>query len=156
VPSRNSRNPRGGIDSAVLVDVERVVHLLVHLGTDPLEPEPLVGRPKIAKTLSKGLPSNSVQTLLAALNSETERRASDWVERDRALILTALFAGLRADELLRANIVDVRRNDDGAVVDVRGKGARIGGSRSSWRSSRSLRTTPITVLPNHLGGFTRS
>src|SRR6185312_9058237 len=29
---------RGGLDSAVLVDMERVVHLPVHLGADPREP----------------------------------------------------------------------------------------------------------------------
>lgn len=85
---------------------------------------PLVGRPKIAKTLPKGLPANAVQTLLAAIDPEPERRASDWPERDRALILTSLLAGLRADELLRANVGDVRRSDDGAVVHVRGKGGK--------------------------------
>lgn len=90
----------------------------------PANPMPLVGRPRIAKTLPKGLPANSAQKLLAAINSETERRASDWPERDRALILTSLLAGLRADELLRANIGDVRRTDDGAVVHVRGKGGK--------------------------------
>jgi site-specific recombinase XerD len=90
----------------------------------PASPMPLVGRPKIAKTLPKGLPSASVQALLAAIDSETEQRASDWVERDRALILTSLLAGLRADELLRANVGDVRRSDDGAVVHIRGKGGK--------------------------------
>ena len=90
----------------------------------PSNPMPLVGRPKIAKALPKGLPPNSVETLLAALDSESERRASDWVERDRAMILTSLLAGLRADELLRANIGDVRRSGDGAVIHVRGKGGK--------------------------------
>ena len=33
-------------------------------------------------------------------------------------------AGLRADELVRANVGDVRRTDDGAVVHVRGKGGK--------------------------------
>ena len=90
----------------------------------PANPMQLVGRPKIAKTLPKGLPPNSVEALLAAIDSEHERRASDWVERDRALILTSLLAGLRADELLRSNIGDVRRSDDGAVIHVRGKGGK--------------------------------
>jgi hypothetical protein len=70
----------------------------------PANPMPQVGRPKIAKTLPKGLPPTSVQALLAAVDSESERRASDWMERGRALILTSLLAGLRADELLRANV----------------------------------------------------
>jgi site-specific recombinase XerD len=60
-------------------------------------PMPLVGRPKLAKTLPKALATNSV---------------------------TALLAGLRADELLRANVGDLRRSDDGAVVHVRGKGGK--------------------------------
>jgi site-specific recombinase XerD len=88
-------------------------------------PMPLVGRPKIAKTLPKALPTNSVAALLAALNEDPQpRRGSDWIERDRALILTALLAGLRADELLRANVGDLRRTDDGAVIHVRGKGGK--------------------------------
>ncbi len=46
------------------------------------------------------------------------------MERDRALILTGLLAGLRADEMLRANVGDLRRTDDGAVIHVRGKGGK--------------------------------
>jgi integrase/recombinase XerC len=88
----------------------------------PANPMPLVGRPKIAKTLPKGLPPTSVHALLAAVDSESERRASNWTERDRAVILTSLLAGLRADELLRANVGDLRRRDDGAVIQVHGKG----------------------------------
>jgi integrase len=86
---------------------------------------PLVGRTKRAKTLPKALPTDSVAALLATLSSDVEpRRRSDWIERDRALILTGLFAGLRADALLRTNIGDLRRTDDGAVVHVRGKGGK--------------------------------
>jgi integrase/recombinase XerC len=87
-------------------------------------PMPLVGRPKLAKTLPKALPTESVAALLDTLTADPERRRSDWIERDRALILTALLAGLRADELLRANIGDLRRSDGGAVVHVRGKGGK--------------------------------
>jgi len=91
----------------------------------PANPMPLVGRPKLAKTLPKALPTDSVTAPLATLHSDSvPRRRSDWVERDRALILTGLLAGLRADELLRANVGDLRRTDDGAVVHVRGKGGR--------------------------------
>ena len=58
-------------------------------------PMPLVGRPKLAKTLPKALPGDSVAALLAALSSDPEpRRRSEWIERDRALILTGLLAGL--------------------------------------------------------------
>src|SRR5436190_4616018 len=52
------------------------------------------------------------------------RRRTDWMQRDRALILTALLAGLSADELVRANVGDLRRSDDGAVIHVRGKGGK--------------------------------
>jgi integrase len=66
----------------------------------PANPMPLVGRPKLAKTLPKALPTDSVTALLATLHSDSvPRRRSDWIERDRALILTGLLAGLRADEL---------------------------------------------------------
>ena len=86
---------------------------------------PLVGRPKLAKALPKALPTDSVAALLVTLNTDPQpRRRSDWVERDRALILTALLAGLRADELLRANVGDLRRSNDGAVIHVRGKGGK--------------------------------
>ena len=91
----------------------------------PANPMPLVGRPKLAKTLPKALSTDSVTALLATLHSDSvPRRRHDWIERDRALILTGLLAGLRADELLRANVGDLRRTDDGAVVHVRGKGGR--------------------------------
>jgi site-specific recombinase XerD len=91
----------------------------------PANPMSLVGRPKLAKTLPKALPTGLVAALLAGINSDAEpRQRNDWIERDRALILTALLAGLRADELLRANVGDLRRTDDGAVIHVRGKGGK--------------------------------
>jgi site-specific recombinase XerD len=92
------------------------------IGANPMA---LVGRPKLAKTLPKALSMQSVAALLSALESDPGRpRRSDWIDRDRALILTSLLAGLRSDELLRANISDVRRTDDGAVIQVRGKGGK--------------------------------
>lgn len=61
--------------------------------------------------------------LLAAIDGDTgSRRRSDWPERDRALILTAVLAGWRADELIHANVGDIRTTDDGGVLHVRGKG----------------------------------
>ena len=86
---------------------------------------PMVGRPKLAKTLPKALPADVVAALLTAPDAAPQpRRRSDWMQRDRALVLTALLAGLRADELLRANVGDLRRTDDGAVIHVRGKGGK--------------------------------
>ena len=88
-------------------------------------PMPMVGRPKLAKTLPKALPADAVAALLGALGADPQpRRRTDWMQRDRALILTALLAGLRADELVRANVGDLRRTDDGAVIHVRGKGGK--------------------------------
>lgn len=86
-------------------------------------PMPLIGRPKIAKSLPKGLGAETVSELLAAIDAETgASRRSNWPERDRALVLTVLLAGLRADELLRANVGDIRATEGGAVIHVRGKG----------------------------------
>ena len=88
-------------------------------------PMPMVGRPKLAKTLPKALPAASVAALLTGLDADPEpRQRNDWMQRDRALVLTALLAGLRADELVRANIGDLRVTDDGAVIHVRGKGGK--------------------------------
>src|SRR6476646_11321798 len=89
----------------------------------PANPMPMIGRPKQPKSLPKSLPPESVTALLAAVSAAPQRpRSTDWLERDRAIILTGLLAGLRADELVRANIGDLRRTDDGAVLQVRGKG----------------------------------
>lgn len=89
-------------------------------------PMQLVGKPKPAKTLPKALLPNDAQALLAAIDSPQagRRRVSDWPERDRAIILTALLAGLRAHELRGTNVGDLRRfgPDHGGVLHVRGKG----------------------------------
>lgn len=86
-------------------------------------PMPLIGRPKVPKPLPKGLGAETVLGLLAAIDADSgSGRRSDWPERDRALVLTALLAGLRADELIHANVGDIRTTDDGGVLHVRGKG----------------------------------
>jgi site-specific recombinase XerD len=86
-------------------------------------PMSLVGRPKMRKPLPKGLGAQAVARLLAAIDSDaSSRRRSDWPERDRALVLTGVLAGLRTDELIGANVGDIRIDDDGGVIHVRGKG----------------------------------
>ncbi len=86
-------------------------------------PMPLIGRPKVPKTLPKNYPAHAVTDLIAAIDSDHgSTRASDWAERDRAIVFTSLLAGLRADELLNANVGDIRRTSDGGVMHVRGKG----------------------------------
>ena len=83
---------------------------------------PLIGRPKVAKSLPKALRTETVIELLAVINTDDgSSRRTDWAERDRALVLTSLLAGLRADELLRANVGDIRTTDEGGVIHVRGK-----------------------------------
>ncbi len=76
---------------------------------------PLVGRPKLAKALPKALPHTAAEALLETVAQDRHlKRRTDWAERDLAIILTALLAGLRADELRRANVGDIRTTDDGA------------------------------------------
>lgn len=86
-------------------------------------PMPLIGRPKVAKTLPKGLGAETVSGLLAVIELDRgSTRRSDWAERDRAIVLTAVLAGLRADELVRADVGDIRPSEGGGVVHVHGKG----------------------------------
>ena len=93
------------------------------LAANPMQ---LVGRPKLGKALPKALPRTSVEALLKTVAQDRDsKRQTDWVERDLAIILTALLAGLRSDELRQANIGDIRITDDGAgVIHVRGKGGK--------------------------------
>lgn len=86
-------------------------------------PMPLIGRPKVPKSLPKSYPASAVTDLVAAIDADHgSTRHTDWPERDRAIVFTSLLAGLRADELLNANVGDIRRADDGGVLQVRGKG----------------------------------
>lgn len=89
-------------------------------------PMPLVGRPKLAKTLPKALPRSAVHTLLEAVAQDAgSTRGTDWAERDLAIILTGLLAGLRAEEMRVLNIGDIRTLDDGSgVIHVKGKGGK--------------------------------
>lgn len=93
------------------------------LAANPMQ---LVGRPKIAKPLPKSLPRTAVEALLETVTQDQEsNRQTDWAERDLALILTALLAGLRAEELRQADVGDIRTTDDGAaVIQVKGKGGK--------------------------------
>lgn len=92
------------------------------LAANPMQ---LVGRPKLKKPLPKALPRPAVEALLSAVAQEHTPRQTDWQERDLALILTALLAGLRAEELRLVDVGDVRTLDDGsAVVNVKGKGGK--------------------------------
>lgn len=87
-------------------------------------PMPLIGRPKVPKSLPKSYPTEAVAELVAAIDTDqgSSTHRNTWPERDRAILFTALLAGLRADELRSANVGDIRRTDDGGVLHVRGKG----------------------------------
>jgi site-specific recombinase XerD len=89
------------------------------LAANPMQ---LVGRPKLAKAL----PRTAVEALLEAVAQDRgSKRQTDWAERDLAIILTALLAGLRSEELRQANVGDIRTTDDGAaVIHVKGKGGK--------------------------------
>ena len=91
------------------------------LAANPMQ---LVGRPKLAKPLPKALPRSAVDALLETVAQDKgSNRQTDWAERDLAIILTTLLAGLRADELRQVDIGDVSTTDDGAaVIYVKGKG----------------------------------
>jgi integrase/recombinase XerC len=93
------------------------------LSANPMQ---LVGRPKLAKALPKALPRTAVEALLETVAQDRDsKRQTDWAERDLAIILTALLAGLRAQELRGANVGDIRTTDDGAaVIHVKGKGGK--------------------------------
>ena len=109
----------------MLVDLERVVHVSLHLGADSGQPD-AVGRPAKARQDSAegttrrfgGRPPGGVE--LGPGAAATQR-----VDRTRPRPYPhRLLAGLRADELLRANVGDLRRTDDGAVIHLRGKGGK--------------------------------
>lgn len=86
-------------------------------------PMPLIGRPRVPKSLPKSYPAEAVTELVAAIDADQgSARRNAWPERDRAIVLTSLLAGLRADELINANIGDIRQTEDGGVLHVRGKG----------------------------------
>ena len=69
------------------------------LAANPMQ---LVGRPKLAKPLPKALPRTAVEALLETVTDDQDsKRRTEWAERDLALILTGLLAGLRAEELLK-------------------------------------------------------
>ena len=92
----------------------------------PGNPMSMVGRAKAQKSLPKALPPNAIDAILADLaHAQTQpQRRDDWVNRDRALVLTALLAGLRLDELVGMNVSDVHLVGDGGVLHVRGKGEK--------------------------------
>ena len=107
---------------------------------------PLIGRPEVAKSLPTSLRTETVIELLAVIDTDDgSSRRTDWAECDRAaLVLTSLLAGLRADELRRANVGDIRTTDEGGVIHVRVKGGTD--RRIPYRADSSSRSSiPISI-----------
>ena len=91
----------------------------------PDNPMPHVARPRVdTDATPKALPGDTVAALVGAVSAPPKHRATDWDERDLAIVMTGLLTGLRSAELCAVNIGDVWRTDDGAgAVRVRhGKG----------------------------------
>jgi integrase/recombinase XerC len=111
------------------------------LAANPMQ---LVGRPKLAKPLPKALPGTAVEALLDTVaDDQDSKHRTDWAERDLALILTGLLAGLRAEELQRADVGDIRAIDDGAaVIHVKGKGGKERGV--------PIEAEPLSVIEAYL------
>jgi integrase len=86
----------------------------------------LSGGPSRPRPYPAPSPGPAVAALLGAVGGHHESsRRTDWAERDLALILTGLLAGLRLDELRRADVGDIRTSTgDGAVIYVRGKSGK--------------------------------
>lgn len=103
--------------------MEYLVRLPVYQRVHHVQPDAVDRSPKVPKSLPKGVGAETISGLLTAIDADRgSGRRSDWPERDAALVLTAVLTGLRADELIRANVGDIRATDGGGVIHVRGKG----------------------------------
>lgn len=78
-------------------------------------------RPRPDKHTPKNLDDDIVTAVLAVIADEDPAKPRVWVQRDQAMVLTCLLAGLRSEELLRTNVGDIRRGAAGTVIHVRGK-----------------------------------
>jgi integrase/recombinase XerC len=123
----------------------------------------LVSRPKLARPLPKALPRTAVEALLETVQRDRDsNRQTVWAERDLAIILTALLAGLRADELCQADIGDIRTTDVGAaVIYVKGKGGKersvpietqLLSVTEAYLESRAVRFPGATKRRSDVGG----
>ena len=108
-------------------------------------PMPLVGKPKVPKTLPKALPRNAIASLLTAVaRSAGKSRRTDWPERDLAIILTALLAGLRLSELVQLNTDDIRTVDDGDMNVV--QEVLVDGQVHPQHSDPVIAGTPFRIM----------
>jgi len=100
--------------------------------TDPGQSHAVRRAAQGRQDVPRSLPQPAVTALLDVVEADHQStRRTDWPQRDLALILTGLLAGLRADELRRADVGDIRRSTDGGgVLHVREKAARTAPCRS--------------------------
>jgi site-specific recombinase XerD len=88
----------------------------------PTNPMSRVRRPKADAMTPKSLSRDTVEAVLAAIAADSESdNPRVWVERDQAMVLTCLLAGLRTEELVQTNVGDVQRTSRGTFIHVRGK-----------------------------------
>lgn len=82
-----------------------------------------VRRPKADELTPKSLDRDTVAAVLATIAAEDSgaRNSRTWPERDQAMVLVCLLAGLRTEELVGSNIGDIKRSAAGALIHVRGK-----------------------------------
>ena len=104
------------------------------------QPDAAGGSPQSRPTPAAGDAPLGVSALIEALHAGRARSAprGDWYERDLALILTALLAGLRSEELRRADVGHVRTLPPG---------------RSSTCASRAIKDHTVLVEAGLLSDF---
>ena len=89
-----------------------------------------VGRPKAESAKARALEPGEFTRLLAALAADDGADPRAWPQRDRALILTGLLAGLRREELIAANLADLRPTPEVRSCWCTGRETRSGQCRS--------------------------
>ncbi|MFG1932579.1 hypothetical protein ACGFK1_18345 [Mycobacterium sp. NPDC048908] len=94
-------------------------------------PMPHTGRPKVPKFLPKSHSTEAVARLAAATDDEGSARRNERAERDRAIVFTSLLAGLRAHELINANIGDIRLDTVGVSCRCSARAIRTAESPSA-------------------------
>ena len=102
------------------------MHLPLHRRAARRQPYAARRQAQTRQVSTQGPPPHSSRALLETVAQDYgSHRQTDWAERDLAIILTALLAGLRAEELRQADIGDIRTTDDGAaVILAKGKGGK--------------------------------
>ena len=120
-----AETPPGGVDPAVLVDLGRAVHVPFYVRTDSGEPHAPDRTPESRQDVAEGGADRARAACRPTVERPGDRHPAAPAPR---LVRTrprdhphSPAAGLRSDELIRANVGDVCRTKDGAVIHVRVK-----------------------------------